>query len=452
MGNSIRIRRRLYALGALIMLIGIPFRQPLFIVSGLLLLCAVAITDIWSYYCLQDLRYRRILSTQRIAFGERVTLSISIENAKLLPLPWLETEDVIASSLELEGQELRRHVSSNQMILECLFSPRWYERVTRRYTLRGATRGMHVLGPTRVRSGDIFGFTTRETTFNNYQYLMVYPLVVPITSFGLPARHPFGDRRAKRRLLEDPLHIIGTRDYVYGDSLRRVDWKATARMQKMQSRVYDATTTYTLEIFLNTTARFDSHYGIHPELYELAVCAAASLANWSIDAGYAVGLYANSIAFRPEEKISANTLDEDIASSEAQAQLRRRRVHIPASCNERQREQIMDVLARVQPYFGTSIEDLMRSERSRLPAGSTIVLITSSLSEKLIDTLLQFRQHGHTVAILFIGDSPVQMRLTGIAIYHIGGEETWKKLLAGARAQDTTATQGGPPQAGIALS
>jgi hypothetical protein len=51
---------------------------------------------------------------------------------------------------------------------------------------------------------------------------------VLITRFGLPARHPFGNQRAPRRLLEDPAHVIGIRDYVYGDELRRVHWKATA--------------------------------------------------------------------------------------------------------------------------------------------------------------------------------------------------------------------------------
>ncbi len=449
--NSIHISRRLYVLGALITLVGIPFRQPLFIISGLLMLLAVTITAVWSHYCLQDLRYRRQLSEQRILFGETVTLSISVENAKLLPLPWLETEDTIARDLEFEGQELRHTLVSNQMVLECLFSPRWYERVTRQYVMRGAARGVHVLGPTRLRSGDIFGFTMRETVLSNHQYLLVYPLTVPITRFGLPARHPFGDRRAPRRLLEDPSQVIGVRNYVYGDSLRRVNWKATARTQKMQSKVYDATTTYTLVIFLNTTTRFDSHYGIHPELYELAVCSAASIADWAIDEGYAVGLHANSIMFRPDETIEAD--GQGVAIQDAmQAQLQRRRVHVPVSRHVQQREQIMEVLARVQPYFGTSIEDLIQTERPHLPNGATIVLITSNLSEVLVDTLAQLRQHGHTVAILFIGDSPVPVRLAGITVYHIGGEETWKNLVAAARPQTGHTPNADQSEKGLALS
>jgi hypothetical protein len=34
------------------------------------------------------------------------------------------------------------------------------------------------------------------------------------------------------------------------------------------------------------------------------------------------------------------------------------------------------------------------------------------------------------VTILFVGDSTIAPRLAGITIYHLGGEETWKRLMA----------------------
>src|SRR5205807_7331207 len=101
-------------------------------------------------------------------------------------------------------------------------------------------------------------------------------------------------------LLEDPSRVIGVRDYTYGDELRRVHWKATARKMELQSKVYQATTTYTLVLFLNVMAQLDTWFGIHPELTELAICAAASVAGWALDQGYAVGLYANTVMYMPE--------------------------------------------------------------------------------------------------------------------------------------------------------
>src|SRR5581483_7993442 len=215
------------------------------------------------------------------------------------------------------------------------------------------TRGVHTFGPTKLRSGDVFGFISQETEQEDYQFVLVYPLLVPLTRFGLPARHPFGDRRAPRRLLEDPSRVIGIRDYQYGDDLRRVHWKATARTLQLQSKVYEATTTYTLAIFLNLEFRPDTHYGVHPEWQELSITAAASVADWAIENSYAVGLYANTMMFLPDEQISvADVREGKLNIHEAVAeQLRRRRIRLPISSNIEQRQRIMEALARVQGYF-----------------------------------------------------------------------------------------------------
>jgi len=331
----------------------------------------------------------------------------------------------------MTGQHTRVSIVGETAVLENLFSTRWYERVTRRYTLQCNARGVHKFGPTRLRSGDVFGFISNEESLENWQYLLVYPLVVPLTRFSLPARHPFGDRRAPRRLLEDPSRVIGVRDYVYGDSLRRIHWKATARTLQLQSKVYEPTTTYTMILFLNVNTQFDTVYGLQPELQELAICAAASVSNWALNEGYAVGLYANTLMFMPEESVyteaEPESKEEQELSATVAAQLKRRRIHLPPATSEEQRSRIMDVLARIQPYFGSTLEDIIHAERSRLPAGATIVVITSTINDQLLDTLARLKQSGHAVTILFVGDNPSPTRLAGLSIYPIGGKEAWEK-------------------------
>ncbi len=419
-------------------LLALIFRQPLLLVVGLLGLLVLVTADIWGKYCLNNLRFQRELSEKRVLFGEEITMAVAIENSKLLPLPWLEVEDVIPGGLNIQGRRLRVNNISNRAILENLFSPRWYERVTRHYSLTCTTRGVHTFGPTQMRSGDLFGFTDRQETFDNRQYLIVYPLVAPLSSFNLPARYPFGDRRAPRRLLEDPSRVIGVRDYSYGDDLRRVHWKATARTMQLQSKIYEATTTYTLITFLNVAVQLDAHFGIHPELQELAICAAASVSDWALNQGYSVGLYANSLMYMPElgmklpEKQDQNGHGQQASLQSALADMhKQRRIHIPPASNEEQRKRIMETLARVQGFFGNSIDELIQSERSRLPAGATVVIITSNVSEPLLDALIRLKQAGHAITILMVGDQPVASRLAGIAVYNIGGEETWQAMIAG---------------------
>lgn len=446
------MNKQWYYISLAIIIVSFLLRQPLLLVIGLLGLLITGMADIWIKYCLHNLRYTRQFSEQRVLFGEEVTLSLSVENAKLLPLPWLEVEDSIPQALSFSEPRVRISLTTNRAVLENLFSPRWYERVTRRYTVRCIARGVHTFGPTILRSGDVFGFQNREESVTNRQYLLVYPLVVPLTRFGLPARYPFGDYKTPRRILEDPSRVIGVRDYTYGDDLRRVHWKATARAMELQSKVYQPTTTYTLVLFLNVMAQLDVWYGFHPELTELAICATASVADWALDHGYAVALYANTVMYMPElstslsiPEVSALSTPEPAVSAAAQSttareqrvdsvvaeQLKRRRIHLPPASNEEQKKRIMEALARVQSYFGNTIEDVIRTERTRLPAGATVVLVTSTISEPLLDTLERVRQSGHAVTLLFIGDGPSPRKLAGVSVYHLGGEQTWQELIAG---------------------
>jgi hypothetical protein len=220
---------------------------------------------------------------------------------------------------------------------------------------------------------------------------------------------------------------------------------------QLQSKVYQPTTTYTLVLFLNVMAQLDAWFGFHPELTELAICATASVADWALDHGYAVGLYANTVMYMPELATSLSTSDihslsttESTVSTARQGeaareqrvdavvaeQLKRRRIHLPPASNEEQRKRIMEALARVQSYFGNAIEDVIRTERMRLPAGATVVVVTSTVSEPLLDTLERVRQSGHAVTLLFIGDGPSPRKLAGVSIYHLGGENTWKELIS----------------------
>ncbi len=435
--------KRWYLLSIFLLILSILLHQPLLLLVGLLLLLILTITDVWALYCLDNLHYQRQFSEHHALFGEEITLSLSVENAKLLPLPWLEIADTIPRALPIKGQKLYGGPDTNLVKLECLFSPGWYERITRHYTIQCNARGVHTFGPTQLSSGDVFGFINREMELSNRQYLLVYPLIAPLYRFGLPTRHPFGERRTPQRLLEDPSRIAGVRDYAYGDSLRRVNWKATARAMKMQSNVYESTATHSLVLFLNVTSQLDIYYSVHPDLQELSICAAASVADWALNEGYAVGLFVNTTLFTPDEEVIINEKMQESRQEEiTAARLKRRRIRLPASSNEEQRQRIMETLARIQSFFGSSIEDVLQIERRHLPAGATIVIVTSTISEQLIDLLNSIRQSGHPVSILFVADAPPALKLGSIPIYHLGGGSTWNEIVsAHVKADDEDTNQ-----------
>jgi uncharacterized protein (DUF58 family) len=226
----------------------------LFFVALILLLVA-GVRRIWERYCLVGLGYSRVLGQTRAFFGEQVPLVIEIVNEKPLPLAWLEVEDTVPGlGLTLAPAHIGPSHIPGRRLLTMLLSVRWYERVRRHYTVTCGARGYHNFGPATLRTGDVFGLTTKEVDIPHEDYLLVYPKIVPFERLALPASNPFGDTPLRREwLFEDPMRTVGIRDYRPGDSPRRMHWKATARApdQTLQVKLFEPTTTHRLHILLN---------------------------------------------------------------------------------------------------------------------------------------------------------------------------------------------------------
>ena len=379
---------------------------PLFLLT-LALLVAAALSRLWERFALERVEYRRHFSRVHVAFGAQVELEIEVVNRKLLPLSWLEAEDELPPELHLLHGRVQPSYKPNRVVLANLLALRPYERLRRRYTLICTARGEHTLGPVRLQSGDLFGFALCDRTLEISDSLVVYPRVVPLADLGLPARHPLGDLRAQSWIFEDPSRIAGVREYRPGDSLRRVHWPATARSQQMQSRVYEATTSHKLGIFLNVATAEDAlwSYGYDPDVLELSIMAAASIAMWGLEQGYQVGLYTNGL----QKKSHGSVALEPGRSTE-------------------QAERILLTLGRLQPLVSERFQDLLSRRGWQLPFGTTVVIVSASLFPEAAATAQGLRRSGHGVTMVFTGRREVATSLYGVVVRRIGPPGGWRDM------------------------
>lgn len=390
-----------------LLLISIVLRQGLLFVVTLILGAVVGLTWLWDRYCLRGVEYRRQFSERRAFFGEEIELTLEVVNRKPLPLAWLEIEDEVPRDLAPVGVTVGPADRVDRSLLTNLVALRWYERVRRRYRLDCSVRGYHAFGPARLRSGDIFGLTSQEQVLPDVDHLLVYPKIVPIARLGLPAKDPFGDLRVRQWLFEDPLRTVGVRDYLAGDSPRRIHWKATARAGELQVKVFEPTTTYRLTIFLDlhTTGPHWWWQSYDSSLLELSICAAASVANWAIEQGYQAGLAVNGKVWLSDHQVA-------IAPSRDPDQLML----------------ILESLAKLVPLATLPLGSLLASESRELPFGATLVVVTAAPNEEILGQLLNLRSAGRRVALCLVGDADRPSNLPGIPIYPIGGPETWREI------------------------
>ncbi len=428
-------RRPWYLLAAVLFILSALTRQPVAFLAALFALVIALVPEIWYRFALRDLVIRQRVSQRRAFFGEAITLSISVENQKLLPLPWIELEDEIPAQLTLLTGRASPAYKVNRAMLVNNLSLWSFQRVTRRYRLRCSARGVYTFGPVTARSGDPFGWLMREEQASARETVLIYPLVAPIESFGLPARHPFGERTTPRRLLEDPLRVAGVREYAPGDDPRRIHWKATARAGELRSKIYEPSSQYRLLIMLDVNTYPEPWMGLDPELQELTIAAAASIAMWGLDEGYAVGLLANSLMMGVAGE-DATAGDEWSPHTVTEARAFMHRVRIPMASDSGQREQILSALGRLLPYFGSPMNTLIDAERTTLPIGTTVVLVSAAavLRESAIESLIDLRARGASVDLVLTGDadSRVKVEAYDLPVHRLGGRELWYELVRNA--------------------
>jgi len=398
-------KRAAILVGVLTVLSIILRSQLLFLVSIFLWL-VIGVALLWARYCLVNLSYRRHLERDHLYLGEETDLQMEIVNAKPLPLPWLRIDDLMPISINVASQMITEEADGKHRRLVTVLGMRWYERVVRRYRIRGLQRGLWRFGPAQLRSGDIFGFDIRRLIDETTTDLLVYPRIVPVTALGLPARHPLGEAQSKRRVIEDPLRLMGVRDYAQGDNFRHIHWKASARSFNLQTKVFDPSASRPVAFFLNVSTAHFFNEGYDWNLREFGITAAASLARQLWLDSYTVGLFANTAVPGGLQHIRV-----------------RPRQHPD------QLEQMLTALARIDDIRGRwPLERILQLEAPTLPYGATVVAITAILTPQIEQTLLDLRRREYAVVLLTLGEANPSTYLPNIHHHHLGGLAEWSAL------------------------
>jgi uncharacterized protein (DUF58 family) len=373
-----------FEMAGLLLVFGLLTQQRALFALAACILTVIPFAWGWKRLSLHRVEYERQFDKRRAFPGETVELTVRITNRKLLPLTWLEVSDEVPTALPLvEGALMPTHVPQIGTLNQAL-SLRWYERVSRRYELECTARGVYPLGPVHLKSGDLFTlFESREIRDTN-DHLIVYPRIWPLEELGLPSKEPFGERKADRRLLEDPLRTVGIRDYHPKDDLRHVHWKATAHRGALQMRVFEAAATPNLVILLNVCTLEHNWQGVIPELFERTIGVAASIATWAVGQKHRVGLVANGCMPLSDQPI-----------------------RVPSGRSPGQLAAILEALAAVTSFATLSIQELLRWQSPRLPWGATLVVVTAVVTDDLAATILRLREAGRRLALVSLADEPL---------------------------------------------
>lgn len=225
-------------------------------------------------------RYRlvcsRALEPHRIPVGSTARVVLRLTNMSRLPAGTLLLEDKLPYALGSRPRLVLERLGGNATSSVA-------------YTVRADVRGRYDVGPLVVRVTDPFGLCEVVRAFPTVDTLRVIPRVVPLQPVRLTGQFAGSGESRTRSVAVHGEDDVATREYRYGDDLRRVHWRSTARVGELMVRREEQPWESKATIVLDTRLR--AHRGEGPtSSFEWTVAAAASIAVHLRQAGYRVRL------------------------------------------------------------------------------------------------------------------------------------------------------------------
>jgi uncharacterized protein (DUF58 family) len=312
----------------------------------------------WPGRSIRRLQLRRRFNDHAF-LAEKIPVDIEVVNTGWLPVPWVRLDETSPTSLLVSNP------------LHQVMSLRSKERTVLSYELMGRQRGYYEIGPARISVGDLFGFAEVNAQVEARDHLTVYPRVIPLAQVDLTSHSPHGTIGSRQPIFADPARVSGVREYVPGDPMRSINWKSSARAQKLLVKKLEPAVSLSTLVALD----LDREAYDRQQRYahgEWAIVVAASLANYLVEQRQAVGLACNG---------------RDTLTHAAQWA-------IPPRPGRAHLMKLLEWLARVEMVETTPLAEWLPTVVHDLPWGTVVVVITASGSEATCRSLHRLKRAG----------------------------------------------------------
>jgi uncharacterized protein (DUF58 family) len=240
-----------------------------------------------------------------------------------------------------------------------------------------------------IISGDPFGLFQFPRKIAAQSKIIVYPPTVPVHRFHTPIGTISGGEAVRRRAHFVTTNAAGVRDYQPGDSFNRIHWRSTARREQLLVKEFELDPLADVWIFLDLSkdslverpqARADSGnifappFNLPPSTEEYGVTIAASLAQYFVNKGRALGF----VTYSPYREI------------------------VQPDRGPRQLTRILEILAVARSETELSLEQMIALEANYLTRGTTLIAVTASQAEAWVTDVHTLTRRGIRVICILL--------------------------------------------------
>jgi uncharacterized protein (DUF58 family) len=313
----------------------------------------------------RQIRIERTLEPERPVAGDEPRYETTVSNLSLLPGPQLTLRSrltgLCAGDLERDLHTIAPRASK---VLE--------DRLPR------VNRGVHVLPGMELVAEDPLGVVRAARRATGPLTVTVYPRLAFLRSCvlfpELGLKHDWAGRRGLPSAGASEFRAV--RPHQPGEPLNRIDWKSTAKTGVLMLREMEDPAGADITILLDGSQAQLVGTAPHSN-YETAVRAAGSIADFALRAGRGVTLLSHE---RGERRV---VLTPDGSGRRA----------------------LLEALASAQPTAPTPLAlalPRLVARESRLPVAPSVTIISLSLDDHLVRTLMGLRDHGLRPAFVYV--------------------------------------------------
>ena len=320
----------------------------------------------------------RSLSRERAQAGMPVEIELAIHNDGP-SLDLVEVLDVVPRELAVIG-------GTNHTIAGLDSSGN----LRLRYVVRPTIKGDFRIGPVRVRSLDPLGLGAEDASLPVESRVVIAPPMEDLRRARLAPRRTrpwFG--QVSSRQIGIGTDFWGVRDYLPGDEVRRINWKAFARLDRLFSNEYEGERSGDVVIVLD--ARREAFVGTETDNpIEHGVRAALGIAENVLASQNRVGLI-----------VQRDVLD-----------------WVPPAFGRKQLYRILDHLVHVRPGGDWPFAHIAWVLQRFFPRDTLVVLISPLSDRTALSAVMGLAASGYDVAIISPSPLAIEWRLGKQATEH----------------------------------
>lgn len=211
----------------------------------------------------KKLSYNNVFMRERVLNGGNSEWQMEFENSGL-PIWGGKLKIWFQDAVQPLGSPVDRY--GELIEVDVPFTIGFREKIVVKVPIQGRRRGLSRLKKMELNIPLPFGDGEVLLEYRDrlLQEQLVYPKLQNFPFHNKPSSRKAGEFNLNHTLFDDPFQPVGTRNYVSTDQFHHIHWKASARMQSYQTKVFTQVANESVLFAMNVA----SHYATIPNLEE----------------------------------------------------------------------------------------------------------------------------------------------------------------------------------------